>query len=39
LPPSATPIGPNAIAIDMSLDIVVVVDQGNNRVLLLPLPY
>jgi DNA-binding beta-propeller fold protein YncE len=39
LPPSATPIGPNAIAIDSNLDIVVLVDQGNNRVLLVPLPY
>jgi DNA-binding beta-propeller fold protein YncE len=39
LPASATPIGANAISIDMNLDIAVVVDQGNNRVLLVPLPY
>jgi len=39
LPPSATPIGPNAIAVDSNLDIAVVVDEGNNRVLLIPLPY
>ena len=36
---SATIIGPNSVAIDLRLNLAVVVDQDNNRVLLVPLPH
>ena len=32
-------IGPNAIAIDPKLDIAVIVDPANNRILLVPMPH
>jgi DNA-binding beta-propeller fold protein YncE len=32
-------VGPNAIAIDPLLDIAVIVDPDNNRVLLVPIPH
>jgi DNA-binding beta-propeller fold protein YncE len=36
---SAVMIGPNAIAIDLKMNLAVLVDQSNNRVLLVPLPH
>jgi YVTN family beta-propeller protein len=32
-------LGPNAVAIDLKLNLAVLVDQDNNRVLLVPLPH
>jgi hypothetical protein len=32
-------LGPNAVAIDLKLNLAVVVDPDNNRVLLVPLPH
>jgi DNA-binding beta-propeller fold protein YncE len=37
--PSAVIIGPNSIAIDLKMNLGVLVDQSNNRVLLVPLPH
>jgi DNA-binding beta-propeller fold protein YncE len=37
--PSAVIVGPNAIAIDLKMNLGVLVDQSNNRVLLVPLPH
>jgi DNA-binding beta-propeller fold protein YncE len=39
LQPAAVVIGPNSIAIDLKLNLGVLVDQSNNRVLLVPLPH
>ncbi len=36
---AATIVGPNSVAIDLRLNLAVVVDQDNNRVLLVPLPH
>ena len=36
---TCAPIGPNSVAIDSKLGLAVVVDQNNNRILLVPLPY
>jgi DNA-binding beta-propeller fold protein YncE len=36
---ASTVIGPNAIAIDPRLNLAVVVDEDNNRILLVPLPH
>ncbi len=33
------PLGANAVAIDLKLNLAVLVDEDNNRVLLVPLPY
>jgi len=32
-------VGPNSIAIDLKMNLGVLVDQSNNRVLLVPLPH
>jgi DNA-binding beta-propeller fold protein YncE len=37
--PSSVIVGPNAIAIDLKMNLGVLVDQSNNRVLLVPLPH
>jgi DNA-binding beta-propeller fold protein YncE len=37
--PSAVIVGPNSIAIDLKMNLGVLVDQSNNRVLLVPLPH
>jgi hypothetical protein len=37
--PSSVMIGPNSIAIDWKMNLGVLVDQSNNRVLLVPLPH
>jgi DNA-binding beta-propeller fold protein YncE len=37
--PSSIIVGPNAIAIDLKMNLGVLVDQSNNRVLLVPLPH
>ena len=37
--PSSVMIGPNSIAIDLKMNLGVLVDQSNNRVLLVPLPH
>ena len=39
LQPASVMIGPNSIAIDLKLNLGVLVDQSNNRVLLVPLPH
>ena len=39
LQPASVVIGPNSIAIDLKLNLGVLVDQSNNRVLLVPLPH
>ena len=36
---AAKELGPNAVAIDPKLNLAVVVDPDNNRVLLVPLPH
>jgi DNA-binding beta-propeller fold protein YncE len=38
-PAASTIIGPNSIAIDPRLNLAVVVDEDNNRILLVPLPH
>ncbi|MGB8522253.1 MAG: hypothetical protein WCD43_04745 [Candidatus Acidiferrales bacterium] len=38
LQPSSVVVGPNSIAIDLKMNLGVLVDQSNNRVLLVPLP-
>jgi DNA-binding beta-propeller fold protein YncE len=37
-PAAATVIGPNAVGIDLRLNLAVIVDRNNNRILLVPLP-
>ncbi len=37
--PSSVIVGPNSIAIDLKMNLGVLVDQSNNRVLLVPLPH
>jgi DNA-binding beta-propeller fold protein YncE len=37
--PSTVIVGPNSIAIDLKMNLGVLVDQSNNRVLLVPLPH
>ena len=39
LQPAAVVVGPNSIAIDLKFNLGVLVDQANNRVLLVPLPH
>ncbi|HEX2775494.1 MAG TPA: YncE family protein [Candidatus Acidoferrales bacterium] len=39
LQPSSVVVGPNSIAIDLKMNLGVLVDQSNNRVLLVPLPH
>ncbi len=39
LQPAAVIVGPNSIAIDLKMNLGVLVDQSNNRVLLVPLPH
>jgi DNA-binding beta-propeller fold protein YncE len=39
LQPASVVVGPNSIAIDLKLNLGVLVDQSNNRVLLVPLPH
>jgi DNA-binding beta-propeller fold protein YncE len=39
LQPAAIIVGPNSIAVDLKLNLGVIVDQSNNRVLLVPLPH
>ena len=39
LQPSSVIVGPNTIAIDLKMNLGVLVDQSNNRVLLVPLPH
>jgi DNA-binding beta-propeller fold protein YncE len=39
LQPASVVIGPNSIAIDLKLNLGALVDQSNNRVLLVPLPH
>jgi len=39
LQPSTVVVGPNSIAIDRKMNLGVLVDQSNNRVLLVPLPH
>ena len=36
---SSLVLGPNAVAVDPKLDLAVLVDPDNNRVLLVPLPH
>ena len=38
-PAASTVIGPNAVGIDLRLNLAVIVDQNNNRILLVPLPH
>ncbi len=38
-PTSAVVVGPNSLAIDPRLNVVVQIDQANNRILLVPLPH
>jgi DNA-binding beta-propeller fold protein YncE len=38
-PTSAVVVGPNSLAIDPRLNLVVQIDQANNRILLVPLPH
>jgi DNA-binding beta-propeller fold protein YncE len=37
--PASVVVGPNSIAIDLKMNLGVLVDQSNNRVLLVPLPH
>jgi DNA-binding beta-propeller fold protein YncE len=39
LQPASVVVGPNSIAIDLKFNLGVLVDQSNNRVLLVPLPH
>jgi DNA-binding beta-propeller fold protein YncE len=39
LQPASVVVGPNSIAIDLKMNLGVLVDQSNNRVLLVPLPH
>ncbi len=39
LQPASVVVGPNSIAIDLKMNLGVLVDQNNNRVLLVPLPH
>jgi len=39
LDPASVVVGPNSVAIDLRLNLAVLVDQSNNRILLVPLSH